>query len=485
MPIGSIPAYWAERKPDETALSDDRTTLTWAELDSRTNRLARDLERRGVGEGSFVMIALPNSTAVHETAFAAWKLGATPLPISWRMPAAERDALVALVDPAVIVGPDEVPGFPTLPIGHEPDPALPDGPLPERVPPRWKALASGGTTGRPKIIVSRDPGEFDPGEPIVEMAPDGRHLVQGPLYHNGPFLFSSLAMVLGNPVTVLPRFDAETVLATIARERITYTTMVPTMMQRIWKLPDEVKARYDLSSLRTVLHTASACPPWLKRAWIEWVGGDVVCEIFGGTEGNGACWISGTEWLEHPGSVGRAMEGFQVKILGPDRRELPPGEVGDVYMLPENGPGSTYECIGGTPQYDADGWEWIGDMGHLDAEGYLFLADRRTDMIISGGANVYPAEVEAAIDGFPGVRSNAVIGLPDEDLGQRVHAVVDAPGGLDEAALLQYLATHLTRYKIPRSVELVDAPVRNDAGKVRRGALRAERITSAALEGSS
>jgi bile acid-coenzyme A ligase len=250
------------------------------------------------------------------------------------------------------------------------------------------------------------------------------------------------------------------------------------MMQRIWKLPDAERNARDLSSLQTVMCSGAPSPAWLKRAWIEWIGPEKIHEAYGGSERIGGTAISGTEWLEHPGSVGRPTGGRKMRVLDPQGRELPAGEIGEVFMMPPGGQGSTYRYIGAEAKATGDGWESLGDMGYLDTDGYLYLVDRKTDMIVTGGANVYPAEVEAAIDAHAAVRSSAVIGLPDPDLGQRIHAIVDAPSGVDEEALREHLAQRLVRYKVPRSLEFVDEPLRDDAGKVRRSALREARTKS-------
>jgi bile acid-coenzyme A ligase len=224
-------------------------------------------------------------------------------------------------------------------------------------------------------------------------------------------------------------------------------------------------------------HLAAPCPAWLKQAYIDWLGADVIWELYGGTEGQGSTVITGAEWLLHRGSVGKPVETCEMKIVDEAGNTLPPGEVGEVFMRPKAGPGTTYRYIGAEAKSMAGGWESLGDMGYLDADGYLYLSDRQTDMILSGGANIYPAEVEAAIDAFPGVRSSAVIGLPHEDLGNSIHAIVDVPdGSVTTAALLTHLAERLVRYKVPRTVEFVTEPLRDDAGKVRRKALRAERV---------
>ena len=234
-----------------------------------------------------------------------------------------------------------------------------------------------------------------------------------------------------------------------------------------------------MSSLECVLTGGAPCPPWLMRAWIDWLGPEVMNEAFGPSERTGGTFITGTEWLAHPGSVGKPAVGTQLKILDDDGCELPPGEMGEIYMLPAGGAGATYRYVGARARATEDGWESVGDMGYLDADGYLYLGDRRSDMILSGGRNIYPAEVEAAIDSYPGVRSSAVIGLPDHDLGQRVHAIVDVgahEGAIDEASIVQHLKDQLVHYKIPSSIEMVTTLLRDDAGKMRRSALRDARL---------
>jgi bile acid-coenzyme A ligase len=304
--------------------------------------------------------------------------------------------------------------------------------------------------------------------------------VPGPLYHAGPFITAWQQLCCGGRVVVMPRFDALRALELIEAERVDWVLFVPTMMQRIWRLPEADRGRFDLTSLVTVMSSGAPSPEWLKRAWIDWLGPERIWEAYGGSERIGGTMISGSEWLAHPGSVGRPTADRKIRILDEGGRALPPGEIGLVYMMPPGGQGSTYRYIGATPDSTDDGWETLGDMGYVDEEGYLYLVDRKTDMIVTGGANVYPAEVEAAIDDHPAVRSSAVIGLPDEDLGQRVHAIVDAPSPPAEAELRSHLARRIAGYKVPRSFEFVDQPLRDDAGKVRRSALRDQRITPAA-----
>jgi bile acid-coenzyme A ligase len=300
-------------------------------------------------------------------------------------------------------------------------------------------------------------------------------LVPGPLYHAGPFITSWNQLLGGGTVVLMTRFDAEQALALIERFRVDWVLFVPTMMQRIWRLPETVRRRYDVSSLRRIMCTGAPSPAWLKRAWIDWLGPDRVYEAYGGTERSGGTMISGRDWLAHPGSVGRPTGGRRIRVLRPDGKDCVPGEIGELYMMPPGGRGSTYRYVGAEPTASADGWETLGDLGYLDEDGWLYLVDRKADMILVGGANVYPAEIEAALDAHPSVRSSAVIGLPDDDLGNRIHAIVDAPAPVSETALRTHLAEHLAPQKIPRSFEFVAEPLRDDAGKVRRSALRAAR----------
>lgn len=477
--LSRIVAYWAERQPDAPAITHEGETLTWAEFEARSNRLARAYASRGVGADDFVTIALPNGIAFFEATFATWKLGATPQPVSARLPAAELGRLLDVGQPRLVVGvdADAHPAANTLPADFEADPNLSAEPLPERTATSFKAMTSGGSTGRPKLIVSKLPAAWDPDLEYLNFGQCGAVLIPGPLYHNGPFSWAVIGLFKGNHVVVTTRFDATETLERIERHRIDTLYLVPTMMQRIWNLPATERTRFDLSSLRTVWHLAAPCPPWLKEHWIDWLGAEVIWELYGGTEGQGATTIRGDEWLTHRGSVGRPVATCEMKIVDEDGRDLAAGEIGEVFMRPIAGAGTTYRYIGDTPRAIDGGWESIGDMGYLDAEGYLYLTDRRADMILRGGANIYPAEVEAAIDAYPGVRSSAVIGLPDPELGNTLHAIVDAPGcNVDEPALRAHMATELVTYKRPASYEFVTEPVRDDAGKVRRKALREARL---------
>jgi len=472
----AISKHAAER-PHDPALTCGDTTLSWQEFDHRTNRLARAFAGMGVSAGDLVTIALPNSTEFFESAFAAWKLGATPQPVSARLPGRELEEIVELADSRLVVGVDDerFPARRTLPIGFEPDAAIDDSGLPDIVTQHWKAPTSGGSTGRPKIILASVPGEFDTDRAGFGLPSGSACVIPGVLYHNAPFSISSLALVGGNHVVNFPRFVPELVLDAVTEHRPKYLYLVPTMMARIWKLPEETRSAADMSSLEVAVHMAAPCPAWLKEQWIEWVGADVLCELYAGTEVQSVTWITGREWLEHRGSVGKPIVG-QMKVVDDDGNDAPAGEIGEIYMLADDGPGSTYRYLGSErkPLGDTD-WESLGDMGWMDDDGYVYLADRRTDLILRGGANVYPAEVEGALEEYPQVRTCAVVGVPDDDLGQRVHAIVDAPDGVDEADLRRHMAERLVSYKCPATYEFVSEPVRDDAGKVRRSLLAKER----------
>jgi bile acid-coenzyme A ligase len=477
--LSRIIAHWVAQQPDRPAILHDAQSISWAELEQSTNRLARAYADLGVKADDFVTVALPNSIEFFESCFAIWKLGATPQPVSAKLPKFERDQIIELCSPSLVVGvnADDHPGFTGVPIGFTPDATLSGDEIDERVATSFKAMTSGGSTGRPKLIVSATPAVWDPEIEWLNFPVQGSVLVPGPLYHNGPFLWAMIPMFKGCTVTITTRFDAEESLRLIDQNKINTVYFVPTMMQRIWTLPSEIRTKYDVTSLRTLWHLAAPCPAWLKEEFINWLGPEVIWELYGGTEGTGTTTIRGDDWLTHKGSVGKPVETCEIIIIGEDGETLPPGEIGEVFLRPLTGPASTYRYIGAEAKAIDGGFESLGDLGYMDEDGYLYLTDRLTDMILSGGANIYPAEVEAAIDAFPGVRSSAVIGLPHDELGNAVHAIVDAPAGdVTEENLLAHLSDRLVRYKVPRTVEFADEPLRDDAGKVRRKSLRADRV---------
>jgi bile acid-coenzyme A ligase len=467
----------AEADPERVAVVCDDERLTRSELERRANQMARAFLDRGVERGRLVTIGLPNGIEFIVACAAAWKCGAIPNPLSSRLPKPERAAILALAAPALVVGFEDVEhSYPSLSADFEPPADTSAAPLPDVTSPNERALASGGSTGRPKLILLSVPAEHDPDRPATVLSPNGCVLIPGPLYHAAPFGSLTQGLLAGERVVVQRRFDASRCLELVEKYRVEQILFVPTMMQRIWRLPESERTSRDVSSLRRVFTGGAPCAPWLMANWIDWLGADVMHELYGGTERLGGTMITGREWLQHPGSVGRPTRATKIRILDPETRaELAPGEIGEIYMLPAGGPGSTYSYLGATARSTDDGWESVGDMGHLDADGYLYIADRRTDMILCGGRNIYPAQIEAALDAHPAVASSAVIGLPDDDLGQRVHAIVQASGEVGDDALREHLAERIVHYSIPRSFEFVTTPLRDDAGKVRRWALREER----------
>lgn len=467
----------AAERPDAVAVSCQGESITRAGMLERGGDLAVHLQGLGVRTGDLVTVALPNSIDWFVSYVAIWLLGATPQPVSSRLPQRELEALIELADPPVVIGAPNgaVQGRHSIPVGFR-APRADASALPDVISPAWKAPTSGGSTGRPKLIVSGDPAVMDEtAPPPLMMDPGGCLVMPGPLYHNGPAVWSWQALLNGLSVALMPRFDAEGTLAEIEQHRGSVLYMVPTMMKRIWRLPEDVRLRYDLSSLRVVWHLAEPCPEWLKQCWIDWLGPERIMELYAGTEAQTATVITGAEWLAHRGSVGRVQPGT-VMITDEDGNEVPTGEMGEVWMRSLRGT-PTYRYVGATARTREGGWESLGDMGRLDADGYLYLGDRASDMILSGGANIYPAEVEAAIQEHPAVQSCAVIGLPDEDKGAVIHAIIEATAAqVGEDELRAFLAERLVTYKIPRTFEYVDFPLRGDDGKVRRSALRAERV---------
>jgi bile acid-coenzyme A ligase len=461
------------RQVDGTA-----STLTRGELDAWSNRLAHRLAHDGVGPQSFVAIHVPTSLEHVVATFAAYKLGACPMPIGYRIPEAERDALLALAAPAAVISDaGELAG-----ISRQAMRALdgyPDRPLPDAVPQPYKAIASGGSTGRPKLVVSpgafRYPGDRHPFALALGLKAGDCLYSPGPLYHNQAFLFTQVALFAGGSVILNEKFDADQALATIQHYRPSVLSLVPTMMSRMLRAPGLADA--DLGSVRSMWHLAAPCPEWVKRGWIDLLGADRVNELWAATELTGVTLIRGEEWLRHPGSVGRGWN-TEIRILDAGRRPLPPGEVGEVFSRFAGGP-AQYRYLGAAAlETVEDDFTSVGDLGYLDAEGYLYLADRRVDLVITGGANVVPAEVESALTQHPAVRDAAVIGLKDDDLGRRVHAIVELAPGIGESVLPElelHMRKLLAGYKVPRSYEVIPTLPRDEAGKIRKSVLRDER----------
>ena len=467
----------AETDPDRPALTCEGVTVTRAGFVERVERLAALFAARGVVEGSMVTIGLPNSIGLVESLFAAWAVGALPQPISDRLPPLERSAIVDLARPSLVVGmpPEQAGAWPAMLSVPE---QLPAGSFTPGVSPAWKVVTSGGSTGRPKLIAATSPALVENVGglgALTRLRPDGCVLVTGPIAHNAPFVVTAAGMLLGNHVVVMSRFDPAGTLRLVEKHRVNWLYLVPTMMLRIWRLPEAIRLAADVSSLEVAFHMAAPCPVWLKQAWIDWLGPEQVLELYGGTELQAMTVITGTEWLAHRGSVGRPVLG-EIEIRDLDGRPVPVGEEGEIWMRRGPGAPSPYRYIGATARSAPDGWESLGDIGHVDADGYVYVTDRLADMILVGGANVYPAEIEAALDEHPAVRSCCVIGLPDEDLGNIPYAIAELSGPVSDEDLMAHLRQRLAPYKLPRVIERATTPLRDEAGKVRRSALRAERI---------
>ncbi|MHB1931098.1 MAG: AMP-binding protein, partial [Acidimicrobiales bacterium] len=364
--------------------------------------------------------------------------------------------------------------------------ALDDGPVPDAVADPAMAIASSGSTGLPKIIVSPGPGTFDPGRPAYATSQQmgagaGQvQLVPAPLYHTNGFRIAHGALHRDELLVLMEHFDAEHAVSLIERYRVTTTTMAPVMLLRMARLAN-IEHR-DLSSLRSLLQGAASCPPWLVRWWIDRIGAERFFVSYGSSERVGVTFLRGTEWLDHPGSVGRGLN-TDVRILNDAGEELPPGAVGHVYLRSHDRSVPPYAYRGSPPAPSTeDGFTTVGDLGWLDEDGYLFIADRRLDMIVSGGVNVYPSEVEAALVEHPGVADVAVIGLPDDEWGQRVHALVEPAERSrppSTAELRAHCRARLAPHKVPKSVEMVERLPRTAAGKLNRSSLAGERAARA------
>jgi bile acid-coenzyme A ligase len=477
-PIGTQISALAELAPDEPAVSCAGRTITRAELDRSTNQIARAYAERGVGVGDYVTIVLPNSVEWVQAAVACWKLGAVPQPLSPRLPDVEFEGLLELRPRALLVGREDPRGeMPSVPAGFAPDATLSDAPLPEAVSPCWKSLASGGSTGRPKLIEAGGDGRIPPAIGYPLGAQDGdTTLVPVPLTHNTGMTTAAIALLMRHHLVLMSRFDPHEFLRLITDHHVTFLTTVPTIMQRVLPVYHANPGSYDLSSIRRFWHLGAPCPPAIKRAWIDLLGPEVVWELYGGTELQALTFISGDQWLSHPGSVGLVVSG-EMTVLDDDGNPCPPGVVGEIYMRPNPGSAPTYRYVGVTAK-TRDGWDSLGDLGYFDADGFLYLSDRRVDMFTVGGRNVYPAEIEGALSAHPDVLSCLVVGIPDGDLGQVPHALVHTADGstLESTGVREFLGERIAAYKVPRTIEFVDTPLRDDAGKARRSAVRDEVI---------
>ncbi len=493
------PATHAAATPDKPAvvIEPSGASLTYRELDEASNRVAHLLRGRGVAAGDKVAVLLGNGLPWYEVVWACLRSGLYVVPVNWHLTADEAGYIVSDSGATVLFADGDLSGVVaamgdhlagvthrfavggTVP-GFEPyEPAVAGQPttLVEGEREGSWMFYSSGTTGRPKGILTGLPatavGDPQPFSMLLQFlygfTADTVYLSPAPLYHAGPAGWTTHTHRLGGTAVVMERFDPEAFLALVERHRVTQSNVVPTHLIRMLKLDPAVRARYDLSSLRYLVHAAAPCPVEVKRAVIEWLG-PIVHEFYSASEGVGFCTIGPEEWLAHPGSVGRSLHGV-LHILGDDGEELPPGEEGEVWFETEH-----RFVYHGDPDKTAGawndrGWSTIGDIGRVDEEGYLYLTDRRANMIISGGVNIYPREIEDVLVMHPSVEDVAVLGVPQPDMGEQVKAFVQLRAGepaTDEQAeqLVGWCRDRLSHFKCPRTVAFVDELPRLPSGKL-------------------
>jgi long-chain acyl-CoA synthetase len=503
VPVNGYPRTAVERR-NHPAVVCGEGCRTYGELDERASALARALIERGVRGGDRVGIMLPNSIPFIESLAATAKLAASSLTVNWHLQSEELSwiltdsaarALIAHRRLADVVAA----AFDGLPIGarppvlfvadgddgtaaddYEASIAAADGePLPYAWPTSWPVVYTSGTTGRPKGVVHGAGAVPE----VMEMAQDGLvalwgyraddvHLVAGPLYHAGPSGYANTTLYVGGTVVVMPEWDARAFLAAAERHRVTTTFLTPAHLIRLLEVPEAERAAFDLSSLRQVIHAGAPCPGSVKERAMAALPDTEVWELYGMSEG-GATRVSPVEWRDRPGTVGRAWPGVEIRIVDPDTgAPLGPGATGLIYVKPAWG---RFEYHG-DPDKTAAAWRdedfTVGDIGYLDEEGYLFVTDRRSDMVIRAGVNLYPREVEEMLHRHPDVVDCAVFGVPDERDGEHLKAVVEARRPLTAGDLQAWCRERLDPYKCPSELEFVAAVPRDPNGKVLKRHLR-------------
>jgi long-chain acyl-CoA synthetase len=518
----SLTTIRAMRSAEQIGVRCGDRFSTYPELFGRALRATRGLSELGVGAGDRVALLLRNSLEFLEASIATVPLGASAVPINWHWRGDEiahvlhdsgAKALVVHADlwPAIaasvptglvriVVAPDRD-GEGAAPRagaaagagGADGAAASPSGAIdwgdwlaasePWEQPPEGaptSIIYTSGTTGRPKGVVrtpatdeQRERAQSMIGE-LFKLASGERTVIPAPMYHTAPNVYALAAAIRGMDMTIMSKFDAERFLEIVEERGVTVVQMVPTMFVRLLALGERVRARYDVSSLRRIVHAAAPCPPDIKRAMIDWLG-PIVDEYYGGTETGPVVFCNSEEWLAHPGTVGRPLDGAVVKIFDREGRELPAGESGEVYVWLDVWPDFTYEHDEAKRrEIERDGLVSCGDVGYLDADGYLYLNDRRSDMVISGGVNIYPAEIEACLQSLAGVRDCAVFGIPDREFGEVLAAHVEPHAGAPLTAehVREHVRSNLAAYKTPRVVEFSDSLPREDTGKIFKRRLR-------------
>jgi long-chain acyl-CoA synthetase len=489
---------------------------SWADIQANAARAASGFTVLGLGEDDSVALMLRNDFATFEVNMAAGQLGIYAVPINWHFTPEEAGYILAdsgakvlvahsdllaqiaggvpeTVKVLVVPTPDEVaaayhvpPEKRRAPRGVETWDAFVARHAPNAQPPkaaRGSMIYTSGTTGRPKGVRRRPSSPEQQALAAGEAAkywgikpdPSIVVLMNGPMYHSAPAAYGMGSARLGLNMVLQARFEAEDMLRLIDRHKVSHMHIVPTMFVRLLRLPDEVKRRYDLSSLRWITHGAAPCAPAVKRRMIEWWG-PVINEYYGATETGIVVWHDSQAALAKPGTVGRVVEGAAMRIVDAEGRDVKRGEVGEIYLRGPHLAEFTYNNDDAKRREIALGdLVTVGDVGYQDADGYVFLCDRKRDMIISGGVNIYPAEIESVLIQMPGVRDCAVFGIPDEEFGEQICAHVEPQAGaaIDAAAVRGYLGQHLARYKVPKIVEFSAALPREDSGKIFKRKLRA------------
>ncbi len=471
---------------------------SYPELFGAALRASSGFAELGIGAGDRVALLLRNSLEFLQASIATVPLGASAVPINWHWRGEEiahvladsgAKALVMHADlwpaiegrvPAgvalVSVGPGEVPGaihWDEWLAGLEPWQEAPEA-APVSI------IYTSGTTGKPKGVVRAPSSEEKREETramlaeVFQLGEGERTVIPAPLYHTAPNVYALACALLGIDMTIMERFDPEEFLRIVQERRVTVVQMVPTMFVRLLAAPQEVRDSYDVSSLRWVVHAAAPCPPDIKRQMIDWLG-PIVAEYYGGTETGPVTYCTSEEWLAHPGTVGRPLANARVRVIGEDGEELPAGESGEIYVWLDAFPDFTYEGDEEKRRsIERDGLVSVGDIGYLDEEGFLYLNDRRSYMVISGGVNIYPAEIEACLLALEGVRDCAVFGIPDEEFGEALaaHVELDDGASLAEDDVRAHVRAGLAGYKTPKIVVFEDSLPREDSGKIFKRRLR-------------